>query len=1127
MRKHFLILMLMALLPLAGWADPTLSLAIDGEGITAGQEGYTATYKGAVYAPNITVTWGNEPVTNYTPKWEKKNGNDYEEVNPSAVKDFGEYKLTVTYTPSGYSEKTASVTLTINKVAVTITANNVVKIYGQADPPTYTATLTPAITTGETLDYTVGRAQAYANTTNVGVYNDAIQVTLGNGTVNNNYEITPVAGDLSIGKATVTITAANKTMTYGTNTPTLTYTVAGLVDADGQALPNNYLETAHDGITGLLSLDVVSQQGDIAEYSVDKLKVKDGGYVIAVNLPTAATNYNFAKNDAVLTVKQATMYVKVKNKQITFQEALPTAASYEFEYVSGLMTDGEVEHYVAGGVMGAAFFTNIDAPVITYKQGEEVVATPAAQGTYDVFATGLTAANYKVLINKGTLTINQKDLATATVTVATQYDADPTDAVDMVDYKYLGGAVVEPTVTVNLGGALSAGTDYTVTYVNNTKAFPATDLTALTANQKLFRKVNTDYPTVPEAPQYLPLTDEEITWPYVVISAKEGGNFSGSIKKAFSIEKAPLTITADDKTISLGQTVNYSATIGAQGADLLEANAAAIKTALANKETVEDFTGELAFSCLGGNNVGSFDISVTGLTATNYEITWKKGTLTVGKGSLPLKVKIVGNPTYGTDVTKAANLTFEFDENGEGAALISQVVRDNVVGLIGAENVTYTIKDAQNVTLPVSAGNWGKLAAAGYTVSATAENEDYNITFATATLTVAPKKLTITIVGQEVDLYNETVTPAEMNNLYGENGVVDLQARFYDATNLPTAYDGTNAGYTIKVEGLVNSDQITSLNIDRLTATASTIGTHANAITYQIADGKTANSNYDYDTQIVKGQLKINGLAEDGGQDGVVLTLANVAEKIATYDQQTVAKVTVKFDPTVTVANATQTLGTSEWKAEKWYTMVLPFATTVAKLSKAIGYAIVNVVNPDGTTANNIKFQLTMGNLPANQPFMIKTDADITATKNLVFEDDVKIENATAPSVDAGQGYKLFGTYTSKAITNAHEADYFLFYHSDKDKTTWDNISSAGVTATIKAFNAWADLSPAANAHDVTFTFEELDGSTTAIKAVDFSSNGKAAKSAEGWYTVNGVKLQGAPTEKGIYIQNGKKVVLK
>ena len=42
-----------------------------------------------------------------------------------------------------------------------------------------------------------------------------------------------------------------------------------------------------------------------------------------------------------------------------------------------------------------------------------------------------------------------------------------------------------------------------------------------------------------------------------------------------------------------------------------------------------------------------------------------------------------------------------------------------------------------------------------------------------------------------------------------------------------------------------------------------------------------------------------------------------------------------------------------------------------------------------------------------------------------------------------------------------------------------------------------------------------------------FTMDGDNALVKDGWYTLNGVKLQGVPTEKGIYIRNGKKMVIK
>ena len=56
------------------------------------------------------------------------------------------------------------------------------------------------------------------------------------------------------------------------------------------------------------------------------------------------------------------------------------------------------------------------------------------------------------------------------------------------------------------------------------------------------------------------------------------------------------------------------------------------------------------------------------------------------------------------------------------------------------------------------------------------------------------------------------------------------------------------------------------------------------------------------------------------------------------------------------------------------------------------------------------------------------------------------------------------------------------------------------------------------------FTVQDENGYTTAISAI--KADGTALE-ADGWYTLNGVKLQGAPVEKGVYVRNGKKVVIK
>ena len=58
----------------------------------------------------------------------------------------------------------------------------------------------------------------------------------------------------------------------------------------------------------------------------------------------------------------------------------------------------------------------------------------------------------------------------------------------------------------------------------------------------------------------------------------------------------------------------------------------------------------------------------------------------------------------------------------------------------------------------------------------------------------------------------------------------------------------------------------------------------------------------------------------------------------------------------------------------------------------------------------------------------------------------------------------------------------------------------------------------------ITVKLISASGETTAIGTLD-TKTGEI--SFDGWYTLNGVRLNGKPTKKGIYINNGKKIVIK
>ena len=60
----------------------------------------------------------------------------------------------------------------------------------------------------------------------------------------------------------------------------------------------------------------------------------------------------------------------------------------------------------------------------------------------------------------------------------------------------------------------------------------------------------------------------------------------------------------------------------------------------------------------------------------------------------------------------------------------------------------------------------------------------------------------------------------------------------------------------------------------------------------------------------------------------------------------------------------------------------------------------------------------------------------------------------------------------------------------------------------------------------ITVRLVSRNGETTAIGEID-TKTGKMTFDSEAWYTLDGVRLSGKPTKKGLYINNGRKVVIK
>jgi len=481
--------------------------------------------------------------------------------------------------------------------------------------------------------------------------------------------------------------------------------------------------------------------------------------------------------------------------------------------------------------------------------------------------------------------------------------------------------------------------------------------------------------------------------------------------------------------------------------------------------------------------------------AQNYVITWENGAVSVVGKSLTVYVN-GSSVQYGADLT---NYNPGYYASGKklGGTITYTIcdvdTEEPVEDLVNLPRGTYLVKMNEGYADPA---NYHVVAVeAGY-------------------LEVIPKKITITInplvltQGSTKALLNERASVQEYSDqLVGD----DTEVTFT---------------YAFNNEATLDTDANTHLTLDNGNLAANAVagsyskGIVAGVIAFDANDlenGWVA-ANDNYEVTFVEGKLTVVA----GGALYLTRSDEYLTDKIQTAATACAADpehvfYAVSFDA-------------RELKAETWQAMAFPFDLTVAEFNKAIydattgkGYAVVNILNEDTPAGGNPAFKLWMREIPANTPFLFKvyngTNNDETLKafdmKDLVFANKTIVYDEQAESDDAA-GNKFYGIYKNTTVTN--DGLTWLFNHNTgkfvKYTGTSRNLAPlTGYLTTATEIGAFARI-----------TVVEEDGTITAISNIN--ADGSAVE-ADGWYTLNGVKLQGAPTEKGIYINNGKKVVIK
>jgi len=615
----------------------------------------------------------------------------------AATSAVGSHTITAapgTLAANNYSFSFANGSLSVTKAALTVTADNASREYGDANPA-FTASYS-GFKNGETFatsGITGSPSLITTATPASSVGGSPYTITAAVGTLSSgNYSFTFANGQLTITKATLTVTADNASREYGDANPTFNASYSGFKNSE---------TLATSGVTGSPSLTTTATASSPA-----------GPHTIAAALGTlAAGNYTFSFVDGTLTVNKATLTVTADNASREYGDANPTfTASY-----SGFKNG---ENFGTSGVTGAPSLTTaatVASPVSAY-------AITAAIGT-------LASGNYNFSLVNGTLTVNPATLTVTADNASRQYgDANPAFTAGYGGFKNgetfaTSGVTGSPSLTTAATAASPAGT-YTITAALGTLA--ATNYTFTFADGTL--TVIARAITVNADPQSKTYGDADPALSYQITSGSLFGTdaFSGSLARAAGENVGNYAITQG--TLSLSS--NYNLTF--VGADLTITVRAVTVTADAKSKVYGDAdpaltyqvtSGSLAFSDTfsgalarnPGENVGTYAITQGTLTAgANYALTYAGANLTV----IARAITVVADSQSKTYGDADPTLTYQVTSG------------------------TLVSGDSFSGALSRAAGE----AVGGYNINQNTltAGPNYNLTYVGATFTITARPVTVT-----------------------------------------------------------------------------------------------------------------------------------------------------------------------------------------------------------------------------------------------------------------------------------------------------------------------------------------------------------------------------------------------
>ena len=627
---------------------------------------------------------------------------------------------------------------------------------------------------GEGATYTFDNPGTWKN---VGDYTNSFSYALNSGTQAADYTITKDEGTLTVNPATLTVKANDLTRAYGTAN-TFSYTITGFAPGEDKTVLTG-LDDAHPSYND----GGGTQYANIGTYTITP---------ILTGISSLNDNYTFEPATGTLTVQKRALVVNAPSVTAAYDgtahtqttDPIPAGTITYTNLAEGdVVTECQMTYSRTEG--GSSLMNN---SAITINHG-----TTDVTDNYNVTVN----PESKIIVTKRDLTIKVKDetkVYDGTELKPSDYEitGELGDGDVIGDIVYAGSQTSAGTsassftqLLIRHNGVNVTGSSYNLTLSNG----------SLTVSPKAVTITANDNTKVYGAADPTPLTDTTLTGlvagesaslitctlsreageavgHYVITpsGAATQGNYNVSyVNGDFEITKATLTVKVDNQTKVYGDfDPTFTATIsGLTNGD----NEAAIRTAL-----------DLQFSRTDGEDVGSYTITATGNTLSNYNVTYETGTLTITRAQLTVTADNKSKTFGAADPELTATVTGL--KNGDAATVVGYSL-----SRVEGENVgTYTI----TVTGPDQTTN--------YTITA------YNA----GTFTINKAELTITINA------NKDYDEDELVTSYNQSGAVTVTGLVtgdHLTAGVVTTNDATVGVYTYPSTSTITTDFATTLGI--------------------------------------------------------------------------------------------------------------------------------------------------------------------------------------------------------------------------------------------------------------------------------------------------------------------------